>query len=212
MEILSKLFGSQTRVKLMRFFLFNPDKIYSSKETANRAHSLLRETEKELRIFEKISFVRRRVIIETEIITRRNKKPLVRRRKIAGWMLDKLFPYLLPLKNLIINTTLVDHREMIRRLARAGSLKLVIAAGVFIQEEESRLDMLIVGDHLKKAVISRTLKTLESEIGKELRYVILETSEFKYSASICDKLIRDVMDYPHQKLLDKLEIDDKIEV
>ena len=94
---------------------------------------------------------------------------------------------------------------MVRRLARAGSLKLVIAAGVFIQEEESRLDLLIVGDHLKKTVIGRVVKAMESEIGKELRYVILETSEFKYRASICDKLIRDVTDYPHQKLLDKLE-------
>ncbi|KKT75537.1 MAG: hypothetical protein UW71_C0002G0037 [Parcubacteria group bacterium GW2011_GWB1_44_7] len=204
MEILSKLFGSPTRVKLMRFFLFNPDKIYSGKEAANRAHATPREAEKELRIFEKADFVKRRVIIETEIINRRNKKPLVRRRKLNGWILDRLFPYLLPLKNLIINTTLIDHREMIRRLARAGSLKLVIAAGVFIQEEESRLDLLIVGDHLKKAVIGRVVKVMESEIGKELRYVILETQEFKYRSSICDKLIRDVMDYPHQKLLDKL--------
>jgi len=203
-EILSKLFGSPTRVKLMRFFLFNPDKIYSGKEAANRAHATPREAEKELRIFEKADFVKRRVIIETEIINRRNKKPLVRRRKLNGWILDRLFPYLLPLKNLIINTTLIDHREMIRRLARAGSLKLVIAAGVFIQEEESRLDLLIVGDHLKKAVIGRVVKVMESEIGKELRYVILETQEFKYRSSICDKLIRDVMDYPHQKLLDKL--------
>lgn len=205
MEVLSKLFGSPTRVKLMRFFLFNPDKIYSSKEAASRAHALLRETEKELRIFEKASFIKRRQIIETEVITRRSKKPLVRRRKITGWTLDRLFPYLLPLKNLIINTTLINHRDMIRRLARGGSLKLVIAAGVFIQEEESRLDLLIVGDHLKKAVVGRVVKAMESEIGKELRYVILETQEFKYRASICDKLIRDVMDYPHQKLLDKLE-------
>lgn len=196
----------------MRFFLFNPDKIYSSKEAASRAHASAREAEKELRIFEKANFIKRRVIIETEIINRRNKKPLVRRRKLNGWTLDRLFPYLLPLKNLIINTTLIDHREMIRRLARAGSLKLVIAAGVFIQQEESRLDLLIVGDHLKKAVIGRVVKVMESEIGKELRYVILETLEFKYRASICDKLIRDVMDYPHQKLLDKFEIGDKIEV
>ena len=188
----------------MRFFLFNPDKIYSGKEAANRAHATPREAEKELKIFEKAGFIKRRVIIETEIINRRNKKPLVRRRKLNGWTLDRLFPYLLPLKNLIINTTLIDHRDMIRRLARAGSLKLVIAAGVFIQEEESRLDLLIVGDHLKKAVIGRAVKVMESEIGKELRYVILETQEFKYRSSICDKLIRDVMDYPHQKLLDKL--------
>ena len=189
----------------MRFFLFNPERIYSSKEVVNRAHALPREAEKELRIFEKIGFIKRRQIIETEITTRRNKKPLVHRRKIIGWVLDRLFPYLLPLKNLIINTTLIDHREMIRRLARGGSLKLVIAAGVFIQEEDSRLDLLVVGDHLKKTTISRVVKVMESEIGKDLRYVILETQEFKYRASICDKLIRDVMDYPHQKLLDKLE-------
>lgn len=207
MEVLSKLFGCPARVKLMRFFLFNSDKIYSGKEAGSRAHASLKEAEKELRTFEKIGFIKRRQIIETEVINRRNKKPLVHRRKITGWTLDRLFPYLLPLKNLVINTTLIDHRDMIRRLARGGSLKLVIAAGVFIQEDDSRLDLLVVGDHLRKTVIGRAVKVMESEIGKELRYVILETQEFKYRASICDKLIRDVMDYPHQKLLDKLEQD-----
>lgn len=195
----------------MRFFLFNPDKVYAVKEAASRAHASPHEAEKELRIFERIGFTRRRQIIETEVRTRRNKKPLVRRRKIVGWTLNRLFSYLLPLRNLVINTVLIDHREMIRRLARGGSLKLVIAAGVFIQEEDSRLDLLIVGDHLKKTIIGRVIKVMESEIGKELRYAILETAEFKYRSSICDKLIRDVMDYPHQALLDKLEIDDKME-
>ena len=191
----------------MRCFIFNPDKTYSAKEAGSRIRGSAREIEKELRIFEKIGFIKRRQIIQTEITTRKNRKPLVKRRRIAGWTLDRIFPYLLPLKNLVINTVLINHKEMIRRLARSGSLKLVIVAGAFIQEEDSRLDLLIVGDHLKKALIGRAIKIMESEIGKELRYAILETSDFKYRSSICDKLIRDILDYPHQKLLDRLEVE-----
>ena len=50
------------------------------------------------------------------------------------------------------------------------------------------------------------IKNLEAEIGKELRYVYFSTEDFKYRLSMCDKLMRDILDYPHKKVLNKLGI------
>ena len=83
---------------------------------------------------------------------------------------------------------------------------MVIVAGVFIQNPDSRVDLLIVGDNLKRGSIDRIVKTMEAEIGKELTFASFETADFHYRLGMYDKLIRDILDYPHQKLLDKLNI------
>ena len=48
------------------------------------------------------------------------------------------------------------------------------------------------------------MKIIESEIGKELRYAYFSTEDFQYRLSMCDKLTRDILDYPHKKILNKL--------
>ena len=82
-----------------------------------------------------------------------------------------------------------------------------LAGGYFGPElRKAGVDMLIVGDGLKKGAISRIVKTMEAEIGKELVFASFETADFHYRLGMYDKLIRDILDYPHQKLLDKLNI------
>ncbi len=98
----------------------------------------------------------------------------------------------------------LQSKELLRRVNRLGTIKLVIVAGVFIQEQESRLDLLVVGDHIKKASFENAIKTLEAEIGKELRYAYFTTDDFKYRLNMFDKLVRDVLDYPHKKVLNRL--------
>ena len=48
MEILAKLFGGETRVKLLRLFLFNPDNNYSLQETIDKTKSNKKEVSKEI--------------------------------------------------------------------------------------------------------------------------------------------------------------------
>ena len=50
------------------------------------------------------------------------------------------------------------------------------------------------------------IKNIESEIGREIRYAVFDTPDFQYRYNMCDKLIRDVLDYPHEKVIDKLGI------
>ena len=48
------------------------------------------------------------------------------------------------------------------------------------------------------------IEGLEAEIGKELRYAAFETGEFNYRLGMYDKLVRDILDYPHTVVLDRL--------
>jgi hypothetical protein len=109
------------------------------------------------------------------------------------------------LKQLLMNTQSLEGGDIVKRLSKAGKLKLVIVAGVFIQDPQSRVDILVVGDRISKNVLDKVVKNIESEIGKELTYAYFDVQDYQYRFQMYDKLIRDILDYPHDVLLDKIK-------
>lgn len=190
MEELSKLFGSEAKVKIMRLFLFNPETVFDTGEIGERAKVEAPKVRREMSNLEKMGLVKRR---------QSSKK-----KGGHGFVLETQFPYLLQLQNFLINIEPLQPKEIIKKLSKLGSIKLIIISGVFLQEPESRADLLVVGDGVKRANLENLIKTLEAEIGKELRYAYFTTEDFKYRISMFDKLIRDILDYPHKKILNKL--------
>lgn len=203
MEILEKVFGSAAKVKIMRLFLFNPEASFDIRSIALRAKVSRRVAREEMRTLEEISLVKPRVFYKnTPSAAKKDKKT-----KVRGWILDTNFAHLAPLQNFLILTGAFQPKDIIRKVNRVGKIKLLIIAGVFIQNKESRVDMLIVGDGLKKGAVETMIKSIEAELGREIVYSAFETADFKYRLSMFDKLIRDILDYPHKKLIDKLGLD-----
>jgi len=92
----------------------------------------------------------------------------------------------------------------VRKISTTGNIKLVLIAGVFLHNPDSRVDILIVGDHIKHGKLLSVISSIEAELGKELRYAVFETGDFQYRMGIYDKLIRDILDSQHEKILNKL--------
>lgn len=207
MEILGKLFGTQEKVKIMRLFLFSPDKPFDLPDIALKTKSSLKDVKREISELSKLSLIKSRVFFKEIIkVKNGNKKDEIVKKKMRGWILNRAFPYLMELQNLLINAQLIRHGEILKQLSNVGKLKTVIVSGVFIQDEDSRVDMLVVGDNLKKSAVENAVKTIESEIGREITYASFETDDFQYRLGMCDKLIRDILDYKHEKILDKIGI------
>ncbi len=205
METLSKLFSGEGRVKVMRLFLFNPEGLFSLDQIIAKAKIASREAKLEIDVLAKAGMIRSRKAVQ-ELTVKRRGKTVDLKKKVVVWHLDPNFEYLLPLQNLLINTRPLRPNEILKRLGNVGKLKMVIVAGVFIQNPDSRVDILIVGDNLRRGAIERIVKTMEAEIGKELAFAAFETADFNYRLGMYDKLIRDILDYPHQKLLDRLNL------
>ena len=201
MESLSKLFGSEAKVKIMRLFLFNKDKIYSKSDIRRKSKVALGVMGKIIGQLQKAGLIKKRNFIKEE---KKGKKSV--RKKTMGWMLNQECSYFKTLQNLMIENNLLAPEQIIKILNRAGKLKLVIISGIFIQDWDSRVDMLIVGDKLKMKKLEGAMQKIESNIGKELTYAVFETPEFLYRLKIYDKLIRDILDYPHEKILKKIEL------
>jgi hypothetical protein len=204
MDILNKLFGSSARVKIIRLFLLNSESAFENSDVVKKSKVTASIARKELAMLNKIGFINKRSFFKE--IPAKTKKGKPSKKRVSGWQLNGEFPLLYPLHNLLVNTEPLGKKEIINRLKKCGNIKLIVISGVFIQDPDSRADMLIVGDKLKKSAIKNTMSIIESEVGKELSYAFLNTPEFKYRISVYDKFVRDILDYPHIKIVDKIGV------
>lgn len=202
-SILAKLFDSADRLKLIRLFLLNPDNVFAPKETSTRAKISPQSNKRELNLLSSVGFIHRKKVT-LEIPVRGTDK--TKKKKIEGWSLDPSFPLLSPLRSLVLDTTPISRGGFLKKLRRTGTIKLVVLAGIFIQHDDSRVDILVVGEKIKENMIEKVLKEVEAEVGKELIYAVFDTNDFIYRLNICDKFVRDVLDYPHEKLVNKLNV------
>ncbi len=186
----------------MRLFLFNPQAVFDAKEITARTKVQSGKIRSEISNLERVGLIRRKYFTREILVA---KKP--RKKRIQGWILNDKFPFLEPLQNFLVHIPPTQYQEIVEKIKRAGIIKLVILSGVFIQDWESRLDVLVVGDKLKRPVVNSIMSEIESVVGKELKYSFFETSEFLYRLGVCDKLVRDVLDYPHRKVLNKIEVE-----
>lgn len=188
---LSKLFGSPARAKLLRLFLFNPKQSFSLADVVVRARVTDKEARRELNLFFSIGLLERKV-----------------RGKGFRYQLNQSFEYVAALQNLLLNAP-ARAADILARVRPSGSLKALILSGIFVGEWESNLDLLVVGDKIKERKLKDALRKLESEIGKEIRYAFLSSEDFLYRLNMNDKLVRDVLDYSHKIVLDRLNITPK---
>lgn len=205
MEILSKLLGTEERVKIMRLFLLNAEMTFDAKDITERSKVSKNSLRREMAVLLKIGFVKPKTFTK-EIHRASGKKMKIIKKKVSGWQLAIEFPLLLPVRNLLISTEPIKHEDIIARFKSAGKIKLIVLAGVFLQKEDSRVDILIVGDELKKKSIENGLRAIEAEVGKELSYALFDTQDFVYRMNVYDKFARDILDFPHEKVYDKLGI------
>jgi len=205
MEILEKLFGSSAKVKIIKLFIFNPTLAFDTAQTAERAKVSKPVARREIVNLEKIGFIKSKFYVK-EVRRQKNRTLKTFHQRTNGWTLDPKFPYTEVIKSFLSSINPFKEKDIIDKISRAGKIQLLIVAGIFIKDPDSRADLLVVGDNLKQGQLDNIIKTIESEIGKEIRYAVFETAEFNYRFSMFDKLVRDILDYPHEKIINKLNL------
>ncbi|HEY4494072.1 MAG TPA: hypothetical protein VJB95_01405 [Candidatus Paceibacterota bacterium] len=185
MEILGKILGSSARVKVMRLFLVNKGKNFKNKDVAARCRISSDTARKELNLLSSTGFIKKRG---------------------QDWSFNYDFKYGPEIENLLISTDTVDKEALSDGFKKAGKMKLLVASGIFIKNKDSRVDLLIVGDKMKRGRIEEEIRKLEAEIGAELVYAVFETKEFVYRLNMYDKLIRDILDFPHEVVFQAKEL------
>ena len=210
---LEKLFGSSARVKMIRLFLSNPENVFSLEDVSRRAKAPTPAAKRELSLFKGMGMIKQKDEITEEPCLSRGKPVKLKdgtiktkKKKFNGYFLNALFPFVHALRNLVLNAAPVDKEAMIKEINTIGRIKLVVFSGIFTNHENSRVDLLLVGDSMKETKLDKVLKNIEADIGKEIVYAVFKTDDFMYRLGMYDRFIRDILEYPHEKAVNKLNI------
>lgn len=187
MHSLAKLFCSPTRLKLLRLFVFNSKASFTLAEAAFRTKANAPMVRKELT-----------ALLSAEIIRRRGMG------RDARYVANRKFEHFDALALFLRETTIIGPKEVLSALRKAGSLRLVILTGIFTGVIEPKVDLLIVGDRLEERALIAAIRTIEADFGREIRYSAFATEDFRYRFGVYDRLLRDVLDYSHRTILDKI--------
>lgn len=188
-EILEQLFDSPAKVKLLKLFLRNENQSFTFAELVKRIKSGVSPCRRELNKLRDIRF-----------LTVRNRSG----KKI--YAVNQGFDFYNELKSLVLKSSPTSRKKVLKRLRSLGGVKLAIIAGVLINIENSRADILLVGDNVNQKRFASLVADLETDVGKELNYVVMDTAEFNYRFEMFDRFLKDVLEQPHEKLINKLKI------
>jgi hypothetical protein len=185
MEILGKILGSPARVKIMRLFLLNKEQSFSNKEIVTRSRVNSSAVRKEISVLSAVKFLKK---------------------KQKEWIFNPNFKYSSEFERLLIASDSLNKDAILNNFKKTGKVKLILVSGVFIKNADSRVDILVVGDSMRKSRVEEEMRKLEAEIGTELIYAVFDTKEFNYRLSMYDKLIRDILDFPHEVIFRAKEL------
>ena len=187
--ILENLFGSKLRVKILKFLFRNYPNSFGIKDLTRRTQEQLEPIRKEIGKFAKIGLIK--TVGKT------------------SYVLNPDFEFFGELRGLILKSSPAEKDKMIRRILALGRIRLAVISGVFLNKDstdiaDSKVDLFIVGDDINKKKLGIFLRSLEAEVGKEIRFGLMEKEEFEYRYGMFDRFVRVLLESPHDKLINKL--------
>ncbi|MFO0920606.1 MAG: transcriptional regulator [Candidatus Saccharimonadales bacterium] len=193
--MIEQLFGSKTRVKLLKLFYSNPNRPFYVREITRK-------------IDEQINSVRRELsnLLSIGIISSDNNNNKL------YYEVDQSYEFYAPLSAIfggkpikqtegqIIND--VKETEAASGLKTLGNVDIAIYTGQFTRDDTAGVDFVIIGD-VNPTKVGKYVEELETKEGKEIRYVFMGTDEFLYRQKINDRFIALLLESKMQVLLDK---------
>lgn len=177
---LEQLFGSSSRIKLLRFFLScdAAENRFFVRELTRKLSLQLNSVRRELQNLERLG------LVSSEDRDAQKKK---------YYKLNKDFALYKELKALFSKSEVFIENKLIEDLKQLGKINLLILTGHFAGLTESPTDMLIVGK-LNRKVLAEKIAEFEREISGNINYTILNLAEFKYRKDVTDKFLYGIME------------------
>ncbi|MCL5411741.1 MAG: hypothetical protein M1150_03305 [Patescibacteria group bacterium] len=183
--MLTDLFLSKTRVKLLQTFLFPAGKIYYVRELVRLVGEEINAVRAELARMEKLGMV------ESE--TRAN-------RKYYGFRKDYL--YYDDLVRLVSKSTGLGG-SIIKEKMKLGKIKYAMISGAFVKGKSlssQDVDLLVVGNVVLPQ-LSAIVRSAENKVGREINYTVMTEEEFNFRKRRNDPFVLGILSKSRVMLL-----------
>ena len=200
--MIEQLFGSKTRVKLLRLFYSNPNRSFYVREITRKIDEQINSVRRELGNLLSIG------IIKSDGTNNR-----------LYYEVDQDYEFFKPLQEIFgggeaealegdgkVAAVVVAAKQkidpVVAELLAVGNIEFALYTGQFTRDEASGIDLLVVGD-VNQTKMAKFITALETKEKKEIRYVVMTPSEFTYRQQVKDRFISSVMASKQQVIIDK---------
>jgi len=201
--MLEQLFGSKTRVKLLRTFLNNSGQPYYLRELARKLKTQLNSVRREVDNLEKLGIIKEVELIAPKAAegVKAGKEKAASNKKYL--LTDTEFILYPELKALLLKAQLLLERSFVSKIEKLAKLKLFILSGIFVGNEGSATDILLVG-MINRKRLAQIVREFERELGRNINYTVMTPQEFKYRQDITDRFLYDILEGKKIVIIDKI--------
>lgn len=64
--------------------------------------------------------------------------------------------------------------------------------------------MIVVANNTTRSRVNAVMSAIEAEVGREIRYVLMDSEEFKYRMEMLDRFLTDFFEGPHEEVINKV--------
>ncbi|MDQ3159333.1 MAG: transcriptional regulator [bacterium] len=209
--MIDQLFGSKTRVKLLKLFYSNPNRSFYVREITRKIDEQINSVRRELANLLSIGIItsddsKNKVYYEVNqdfemhnpLAEMFGGKPIAAKSKKASKENAK------DKEEQVVadEPTLTEEQKDV---AAIGNVELALLTGQFTRDETAGVDLVIVGN-VNQTNTDKYIKELEKKEGKELRYAVMDLKEFQYRKQVKDRFINGLFMSKYQVLIDKHKI------
>lgn len=194
--MVEQLFGSKTRVKLLKLFYSNPNRPFYVRELTRK-------------IDEQINSVRRELanLLSAGIISSENNNNKlyyeVNQKYEHYNALSSIFGQGIGKKTVKSTKQGAEPEdEDLSELKKIGNVELALLTGQFTRDESSGVDFMVVGD-VNQTKLNKYIRELETKEGKEIRFVSMTPSEYNYRDQVNDRFLNGLKQAKKQIVIDK---------
>ncbi len=185
--ILEKIFGNEEKVKIIRYLFLREGEGVNCEEMRRSLNITKRSLfKKEIKNLAKIGFI-----------------------QILGKYLkvNSSFEFNEILKKFILFPSSWYKEKIVKYISKIGTIKLLVFSGLLAEDNLfSDVDILIVGDRINEKKLNNIIEKIESNLGKELNYLILSKKDFEYRYSMFDRLVRGIFERKNEIMISKIDL------
>ena len=198
--MIDQLFGSKTRVKLLKLFLSNPNRSFFVREMTRKIEEQINSVRRELANLLSVG------IIKSDKVNNKLYYEVNQKNKFYEPM-RQLFGDGTQIKDDNKAKTKSGSKKskslnLAGQVKNLGTVHLALLTGSFTRDDMVGIDMLIVGD-VTESRVRKFIAQLEKDEGREILYTLLKRDEFEYRVGINDRFLSKVLDSKYTVVIDE---------
>lgn len=185
--LLSDILDSKRPADLLAFLLVAPLRSFSAKELATRLRTTSGNAANAAKVLERNHIVKAFI-----------------RHQVKFFILNLRHPQVTALRDRCLAEQGAWPDELFASLKKLGQLTGIYLSGLFVGRPELPVDLLLVGK-VSSTKLNQFLEIAQKLIGSELNYSVMSQEEFDIRRHTFDRFIKDIFDYPHVIVVEKVQ-------